>query len=76
MFWSTYSLKVFDATWMEKISSPDIWIYRSVRTTKWESRIKVKWGKKGKRSFDWSADPNTRHKDKARFLKELREYGY
>ena len=51
-------------------------IYKSIRTTRWSSRCKVKWGKKGKKNFDWSSDPNTRPKDRQRFKKELLENGY
>jgi hypothetical protein len=35
--------------------------------------LKNKWGKKGKRSYDYSFDPFTRIKDKVRFRKILQE---
>jgi hypothetical protein len=35
-------------------------------TTKYDTRDKCKWGKKGKHSYDYSHDPFTRHKDKER----------
>jgi hypothetical protein len=71
-----FALKIFDPIWTDKIGSSDIMIYKSIRTTKWQSRCKVKWGKKGRKNFDWSFDPNTRPKDKQRFKKELIEHGY
>jgi hypothetical protein len=71
-----YFFRLYNPLWIDKIGSDDIMIYKSIRTSKWESRHKVKWGKKGKKNFDWSSDPNTRPKDKEKFRKELLENGY
>lgn len=76
MFWSTYSIKVYDSQWMDLISSEHVYRYKDIRTCRWRTRNKVKYGKRGKRNFDWSSDSNTRPKDKMRFRKELEDYGY
>jgi hypothetical protein len=76
MFWSSYSLKKYNSKWMDLISSNQVYKYKDVRTCKWQSRNKVKYGKKGKKNFDWSSSQNTRPKDKSRIRKELVDYGY
>jgi hypothetical protein len=76
VFWSKFTVKHYDPLWIDKISSKDVLIYKSIRTPKWNSRVKVKWGKKGKKNYDWSSDVNTRPKQKQIVMKELREYGY
>jgi hypothetical protein len=76
IYWGSFPIQIYNPTWMDKISSKEVVIYKSIRTTKQRSRHKVKWGKKGRKNFDWSFDPNTRPKSKSRFLKELRDYGY
>jgi hypothetical protein len=63
--------------WIDGIGLQHIYILRDCRTRIWDTRHKRKWGKKGKRNFDYSSDYYTRIKDKVRFQKELRnEYGY
>jgi hypothetical protein len=62
--------------WIDSIGLRNVNIAKKTRTTKWDTRHKMKWGKKGKKNYDYSSDPNTRVKDKVRFQRELREYGY
>ena len=62
--------------WIDGLSLPHINILKKTRTRKWDTRHKKKWGKKGKRNYDYSSDPFTRIKDKTRFQRELREDGY
>jgi len=69
-------IRIQKPLWVDSIGLQNIYILKKTRTRYWDTRTKKKWGKKGKRNYDYSYDPNTRVKDKVRFLKELREYGY
>jgi hypothetical protein len=70
-------IKVEKPLWIDGLGLQHINILKHTRTRKWDTRHKRKWGKKGKRNFDYSSDYYTRVKDKVRFQKELRqEYGY
>jgi hypothetical protein len=62
--------------WSDLISTQHFYILRDTKTRKYDSYVKTKWGKSGKKNYDYSSDRNTRVKDKIRFFKELREYGY
>lgn len=63
--------------WVDSIGLKTTCISKKTRTRKWDTRNKRKWGKKGKRNYDYSSDYWTRIKDKVRFRKELMsEYGY
>ena len=61
--------------WIDLINHQAINKLRDTRTTKWDTRHKVKWGKQGRKNYDWSSDPNTRHKQKILVRKQLKEYG-
>jgi hypothetical protein len=70
-------IKIEKPLWIDGLGLQHINILKHTRTRKWDTRHKRKWGKKGKRNFDYSSDYYTRVKDKVRFQKELRqEYGY
>ena len=69
-------IRIEKPLWIDGIGLQHIYILRDTRTRKYDTAHKTKWGKKGKRNYDYSSDPNTRVKDKVRFLKELKEYGY
>lgn len=75
-FTDVNEIRIEKPLWIDSIGLKHICILRDTRTRKWDTVHKKKWGKKGKRNFDYSSDPNTRVKDKVRFLRELREYGY
>ena len=63
--------------WIDSIGLQHIYILKKTRTRKWDTRHKSKWGKRGKRNYNYSSDYYTRIKDKVRFRKELiNEYGY
>jgi|LakMenEpi03Aug12_release.lakeMendotaPanAssembly.Ray.scaffolds.fasta_scaffold216354_2 hypothetical protein len=62
--------------WFDMIGQQHIYILKSQSTLAYISSIKVKWGKKGKKKYNWSSDYFTRPKDKARFKKELQNYEY
>ncbi len=74
--WSQYEVKLYNPRWIDMISTPDVNKFKSIRTSKWQTRNKTKYGKKGKKNWDWSADFNTRHKQKLFLKKELMEYDY
>jgi hypothetical protein len=61
--------------WIDLINHKEINRLRDTRTTKWDSRHKIKWGKKGRKNYDWSSNINTRPKQKNLFIKELIEHG-
>lgn len=69
-------LRIEKPLWIDSMGLQHINILKETRTRKWDTRHKKKWGKKGKRNYDYSSDPNTRVKDKVRFLKELRDYEF
>jgi len=52
--------------WIDHIGTETEFMYRTMTTSKYDTRYKCKWGKKGKHSYDYSHDPFTRHKDKER----------
>lgn len=62
--------------WHDFIGMQCAYFFKNNTTNRYETRDKVKWGKKGKKSYNWSYDINTRHKDKQRFKKELNELGF
>jgi hypothetical protein len=83
--WSSYhwyrfndvnKIRINKPLWIDSIGLQSTYKSKSITTTKWDTRHKNKWGKKGKRHWDYSSDPNTRVKQKIMFLKELKEYGY
>ncbi len=83
--WSNYywyrftdinGIRIDKPLWIDSIGLKNICILRDTRTRHWDTIMKCKWGKKGKKSYDYSSDPNTRPKDKLRFYKELKEYGF
>jgi len=59
--------------WFDMIGTESEFQFKTLSTTRYDSRYKNKWGKKGKRSYDYSFDPFTRIKDKVRFRKILQE---
>ena len=61
--------------WFDFIGTQSAYFYKNSSTNKYDTRHKVKWGKKGKKNYDWSHSYWTRHKDKARFKKELNDIG-
>jgi hypothetical protein len=69
-------LKISNLKWIDKIGMQSFYIYKSQTTLFFVTRNKSKWGKKGKRGFNWSSDYNNRPKDKVRFLKLLKEDGF
>lgn len=62
--------------WFDLIGSQQAYLLKSQTTLSWFRHYKGKWGKKGKKSYNYSSDYDTRIKDKVRFMKELKEYGY
>lgn len=61
--------------WHDFIGLQCAYFFKNSTTSWYDTRDKVKWGKKGRGSYDWSHDSNTRHKDKIRYKKELNELG-
>ena len=62
--------------WHDKIGMQNFYIYKSQTTLPYMRHHKCKWGKKGKRCFDYSSSPDTRPKQKSAFLKLLKSYDY
>ncbi len=54
------------------IGTSEEFIFKTVSTTKYDSRYKIKWGK-GNNYYDHSSSYFTRVKDKTRFRKTLEE---
>ena len=71
------NIEISQPYWFDHIGDKDNFNYKTLTTTKWDTRNKIKWGLKGKKSnyYD-SSDPWTRIKDKKTFLKLLKEEGY
>lgn len=59
--------------WTDFIGTRTEFEIKRQTTSRYDTRYKTKWGKKGKRNYDYSSDPFTRVKDKIRFLKLLKE---
>lgn len=59
--------------WTDFIATDNEFDIKSQSTVKYDTRYKTKWGKKGKRNYDYSSDYHTRIKDKVRFQKLLKE---
>ena len=69
-----------NSIWVDYISSKEHYKFKTMTTDSWDTRYKSKWGlkskiKKRKRYYD-ASHPDTRHKDKQRFKKELDYEGY
>lgn len=69
-------INIGNPLWCDYIGLQCAYFFKNGTTNKYDTRDKVKWGKSGKKSYDWSSDPNTRHKDKQRYKKELSELGF
>ena len=69
------NIKISGPSWYDFIGTQTSYFFKNSTTRVWDTRHKVKWGKKGKKSYDWSSDPWTRPKDKKRYKKELDELG-
>jgi len=69
------NIKISLPKWFDFIGTQRSYFFKNSSTSRWDTRHKVKWGKKGKMSYDWSSDPRTRPKDKKRYKKELNELG-
>jgi hypothetical protein len=80
LYWYRFTdingISLMKPLWIDGVGLQNINLLKKTRTRKWDTIHKKKWGKKGKRNYDYSSDPNTRIKDKVRFQRELREYGY
>jgi hypothetical protein len=80
LFWYHFKdvnkIKIKSPLWIDLINHDSINKLKSITTDRWGTRHKIKWGKKGRKNWDWSCNKNTRHKQKAMTIKELREYGY
>lgn len=61
-----------EVNWFDLISTQSSNFAKNSSTPRYVSRFKNKWGKKGRRSYDWSFSPWTRHKFKERTRKELK----
>lgn len=72
----TNRVKIEHPSWFDMLGQQHIYILKSQTTLVFMRLHKTKWGKKGKKSYNWSSDYFTRPKDKVRFLKELRDYDY
>lgn len=66
-------IKLDRPQWYDFIGTESEFTFKTLVTTRYDSRYKTKWGKKGKRNYDYSSDPFTRVKDKVRFQKLLKE---
>jgi len=75
-FTDVNNIRIEKPLWIDAMGLQHIYILKKTRTRKWDTRLKTKWGKKGKKNYDYSSDPNTRVKDKNRFRREIMEYGY
>ncbi len=62
--------------WTDFIGTPSFYFFKNSTTDKYTSRDKLKWGKKGKKHYDWTNNYWTRPKDKKRYKKELNEIGF
>lgn len=60
--------------WSDMIGTDLAHNYKSFTTDIWDSRYKVKWGKKHNKRY-YSKDYWTRSKDNMRFIKDLQTYG-
>ena len=69
-------IKIQNPLWSDFIGTQISFFYKCSSTSKYDTKNKVKWGKKGKSNYDWSFDPWTRPKDKKRYKKELNELGF
>lgn len=68
--------KITNPKWFDSIGTSGAHDYKTFVTTLADTNYKTSWGKKGKRNYDYSCDPNTRVRDKKRFKKELNELGF
>lgn len=66
-------INIPNPSWVDFIGTQSEFMYKYQTTHKYDTRYKSKWGKKGKKNYDYSSDPWTRVKDKNRFLKILME---
>jgi hypothetical protein len=62
--------------WYILLGQQHIYLLKSQRTLSYMTFHKCKWGKQGKKNYNWSSDYHTRPKDKQRFLKELKDVEY
>jgi len=75
-FTDVNNIRINTPRWFDYLGLQNIYVLKKTRTRQWNTRVKTKWGKKGKRNYDYSSDPWTRIKDKNNFLRELRNYEY
>ena len=66
-------LRIHRPQWFDMIGTENEFDFKSFSTSRYDTRYKTKWGKKGRRNYDYSSDPFTRVKDKVRFRKLLKE---
>lgn len=75
-FTDACGIMIVDPKWMDYIGTSYANFYKNSSTTKWDTRYKMKWGKKGNIKYHWTSDYMTRTKDKKRSYKELQSYGF
>lgn len=68
-------VRVKNPIWIDFIGTKASYFFKNSTTDKYDTRYKIKWGKKGKKHYDWSCNYWTRPKDKNRYKKELNEFG-
>jgi len=69
------NIKIQEPKWHDLVVTKTAYFYKCSTTSRYDTRCKTKWGKKGKKNYDWSFDQNTRPKDRKRYKKELDELG-
>lgn len=66
-----------DPCWYDLISTRSATFLKNSTTDRYSTRRKTKWGKSGKKNWNYSFSPWTRHKEKQRTQKEVKnELGF